>query len=387
MSSPRIRIAYLTNNDPLDKTSWSGITYYLGQALQRNVGDVDFLGPVPLPWFLEKSFRAFAKLNRILFKKEYAVKYSLVYSWYCTRYLKKKMKGKQYDCAVAPSVSVVMGTFTADIPIVYVADTTFELYSNYYPREFKDISPISLREGEYLEKKSLEHSSLVVYCSNWAANSAMKHYGLPREKWVLHPLGANMDRIPDRDMIFEREKNETLTLLFLAVDWDRKGGALALDTLRHLNKMGYGARLIVCGCIPPEGISDPNMDVIPFLNKNIKAEHDLFTQLLCTSHFLILPTRADCSLLVACESNAYGMPAISTDTGGVADTVVYGVNGYCLPHEAPGSAYAELIAEIYHDKPRYHELIRTSRAQFEERLNWDQWAERFKEWYRELRKV
>ena len=69
MSSPRIRIAYLTNNDPLDKTSWSGITYYLGQALQRNVGDVDFLGPVPMPWFLEKSFRAFAKLNRILFKK------------------------------------------------------------------------------------------------------------------------------------------------------------------------------------------------------------------------------------------------------------------------------------------------------------------------------
>jgi glycosyltransferase involved in cell wall biosynthesis len=104
-------------------------------------------------------------------------------------------------------------------------------------------------------------------------------------------------------------------------------------------------------------------------------------QLLSTIHFLILPTRADCSLLVACESNAYGVPAISTDTGGVSDVVKDGINGYCLSYEAGGDQYANLIAELYNDKERYHNLIASSRKRYEEELNWDKWAERFREIY------
>ena len=78
------------------------------------------------------------------------------------------------------------------------------------------------------------------------------------------------------------------------------------------------------------------------------------------------------------------MPAIATITGGVPDVVKDGVNGYCLPYEARGSAYAELIAEIFNDKPRYHQLIATSRKRFEEELTWDHWADRFTEMYEKI---
>ena len=37
----KIKIAYLSINDPLDKRSWSGTTYYIGQTLQKNIGEVD----------------------------------------------------------------------------------------------------------------------------------------------------------------------------------------------------------------------------------------------------------------------------------------------------------------------------------------------------------
>src|ERR1700748_2122068 len=93
-----LRIAYLTVNDPLDKRSWSGITYYLGQSLARNVGEVDFLGPVKFPRGLDKVLRAMAKLNRIVFKTEYATKYGLLCSWWACRVLKRRMRGKEYDC-------------------------------------------------------------------------------------------------------------------------------------------------------------------------------------------------------------------------------------------------------------------------------------------------
>jgi len=58
------------------------------------------------------------------------------------------------------------------------------------------------------------------------------------------------------------------------------------------------------------------------------------------------PHAGGLSLLVACESNAYGMPAITTRTGGVPDVVLDGVNGYCLPLEAGGAEYGRLIADL-----------------------------------------
>jgi glycosyltransferase involved in cell wall biosynthesis len=382
-SLTRLKIAYLTVNDPLDKRSWSGITYYLGQSLQRNVGDVDFLGPIKQPWLLDKYLRALAKFSRIVFKKEYNTKYSLILSWYAGRALRKKMKGRQYDCVVAPAASTEFAFFKSDFPSVYVSDTTFILISNFYKKEFENLSSFSRWEGNLLEKRSLRKSDFVILSSHWAEQSAIKDYGIPAEKIIMQQLGANIDFVPSANMIFEKEKNQTLTLLYLAVEWERKGGSIAYDTLIHLRNSGIPARLIICGCIPPPEFVHPDMEVIPFLNKNLPEDHEKFVHLLSTSHFLLLPTRADCSLLVACEANSYGMPAISTITGGVPDVVKDGVNGYCLPFEAGGADYAAVINRIFNDKDAYHKMIQASRKRYEEILNWDKWAERFLSFYQE----
>ena len=380
-NSEKVKIAYLSVNDPLDKRSWSGITYYLGQSLQRNIGEVDFLGPVKFPWWINKLLRGVAKFNRIIFKEEYYTKYSFLQNLYSCWYLKKKLKGKQYDFICAPASSPVLGFFKARIPIIHVHDATFKLLSNYY-KEFEKASRFTKWEGEYLEKRALKKSSFIVYSSHWAANSAINDYHVPPENIVVMPLGANMDFVPPREMIFNKEKNSTLTLLYLAVEWERKGGSIAFDALEILNDVyNIPARLVVCGCTPPSSFAHPHMRVIPFLNKNKKEDHDLFVELLSTVHFLILPTRADCSLLVACESNAYGVPAIASSTGGVPDVVKDGINGYCLPYEAGGQPYAKVIAEIFRDKERYHQLIQSSRKRYEEELNWDKWAERFQKIY------
>ena len=330
-----------------------------------------------------KSLVAFVKLNRVLFNKEYKVQYSVVYSWFAARYIRRQMKGKHYDVIVAPVASMLIAYLKTDVPIVFFTDCTLNLYSHYYKREFTRVSPLSLWEGELLDRRSYRKSSLVIFTSHWAARSGLNFYGIPQHKIAYHSLGANMDFTPGRDMIFEKEKNPVLSLLFLGVDWDRKGGIYAYDTLIELHRMGIDARLVICGCVPPEGISHPSMEVIPFLDKNRKEHHDRFIELLSTFHFLIFPTRADCSSTVTCESNAYGMPSIGTITGGVPEIVLDGINGYCLPLEAGGADFAQLISEIYHDKKRYHELILSSRMRYEELLNWDRWTEYFKVLYRE----
>lgn len=373
----RRKIAYYTINDPLDKRSWSGITYYLGKTLQQYVGEVDFLGPVPIPWLLDKTCRALQKTSRLLFKSEWIPKYSLLKNVYAAWYLGRKMKGKQYDFVMAPSAAPELAYLRTRVPIIYFGDATYKLYSETYTKEFANLGAISRWEGNHLESKSLNKSLLAILTSQWAANSALQDYRLPADKVEIMLLGANIERAPERAVIFKKQENKTLTLLFLAVDWDRKGGSLAYDALLSLHKQGIEAKLIVCGCTPPPPYQHPSVEVISFINKNLPGDYELFVRILSSSHFLILPTRADCSLLVAMEANSYGMPAITTKVGGVPDVVIDGVNGYCLPLEAEGQAYADVIAGIYTDPVRYQQLVELSRQRFEQELSWTKWTELF----------
>lgn len=374
-NSDRQKIAYFTINDPRDKRSWSGITYYMGRALQQHVGDVDFLGPVQTPWLLDKFFRATQKLSRLFFGKDYIPKYSLLKNIHAALILKRRMRGKQYDFVFAPAAASELAYLNTDLPIVYFADATYKLYSEAYHKEFRNQHPISRIEGNHLEKRALKKSDLVIFSCNWAAESAINDYGISKKKIEVLAMGANIEKAPDRSIIFKKLENPQLTLLFLSVDWDRKGGPIAFGVLQNLLHAGVDIKLIVCGCVPPSEFHIPGMTIIPFLNKNDQKDFRLFEELLAQSHFLLLPTRADCTPLVNCEANAYGIPVITTDVGGVTDTVFNGINGYCLPFDAGSAEYAGLIDNIFSDKNRYQELIISSRDIYDQKLNWNVFAD------------
>ena len=110
-------------------------------------------------------------------------------------------------------------------------------------------------------------------------------------------------------------------------------------------------------------------------------------KLYAMSDFLILPTRADCVPNVLGEAYAFGVPVITADTGGIADAVRNGENGYVLPYEARGEAYAQVIAELYRDEQRYTALVQSSRATSETYLNWNAWGMTVKNILNEMHEV
>ena len=93
-----------------------------------------------------------------------------------------------------------------------------------------------------------------------------------------------------------------------------------------------------------------------------------------TSHFFLLPTRGECYGIALCEANAFGLPVVATNTGGIPQIVHEGQNGFMLPLTGRGSDYAALIADVWRDRARYAQLAASSRKAFDERLNWDAWG-------------
>jgi glycosyltransferase involved in cell wall biosynthesis len=370
-----VKIAYLKAYDTRDKRTASGMAYYIACALEKHCGEVVHLSPIPFANSKEKLLgKAINKITRYFLGKEYEYHESFLLSRLFARVAASWLEGQTFDVIVSLAGDPELAFLETDIPIVSVHDLTEKLLIEYYYPFHKQIVKRSIYEMNVIQERVLKKASAVIYSSAWAAQSAIEDYGADPKKIHVVPFGANLDEVPPREIVLARKKSERCRLLFLGVQWVRKGGDIAFETLLKLEELGIQAELIVCGCTPPEGVAHERMKVIPFLDKNDERQHKELEQLLMSADFLLLPTRSDFTPIVFCEASAFGLPVIATSVGGVPEIVRNGENGFLLPYEARGESYAELIARLYCDDECYAELVRTSRTAFEERLNWDAWG-------------
>ena len=369
--SPRAKIAFLTSHDPQDRKSWSGTYFHMSKALEKHCGDLFYLGPVRPK--IRIIGELYSRLIQLTIGKRYDHEHSAVVAKRYAAIFDRKISRESFDLLFAPAASTQIAYLRTSVPIVYLSDTTFALIVDYYPA-YSNLCKLSIREGNRVEGLAITNARLVLYPSSWAAQSAIRDYGADKEKVHVIPYGANLEKIPPRELALGRKKSDRCKLLFLGVSWERKGGDIAFETLLRLREMGIQAELTVCGCDPPRKLSHRGLNVIPFLDKNDEKQGEKLARLLAGSDFLLLPTRAECAGIVFSEAAAFGLPVITTDTGGVSGMIVNGQNGYMLPINAAPSDYAKTIYDIYQDDKHYTRLVVSSRKAFEERLNWDTWA-------------
>jgi glycosyltransferase involved in cell wall biosynthesis len=93
-----------------------------------------------------------------------------------------------------------------------------------------------------------------------------------------------------------------------------KGGGIAYEAFLALKKMKIKAHFTIIGCSPL--INDPDVTIIPNINKNFTQERQIYDKILRETAFLLLPTREKCFGIIFAESCAYGIPSIATNTGG-----------------------------------------------------------------------
>ena len=164
-----------------------------------------------------------------------------------------------------------------------------------------------------LEYRALRRCSLLIYSSDWAATSAISHYGIAKERVIVMPSGANFGAKNTRADVMcwiERRSQKNIRLLFVGKDWKRKGGDIAFETLRLLCASGYSATLDIVGCSPPPKVA-AHSQVTPHGQLHItdREQHAMLSSLFTSAHFLIVPSRAEAFGMVFCEANAFGIPA------------------------------------------------------------------------------
>ena len=99
-------------------------------------------------------------------------------------------------------------------------------------------------------------------------------------------------------------------------------------------------------------------------------------QLYLSATALLVPSHAECFGCVYCEANAYGLPVIARDTGGVSAAVVDGKNGLLMsPDESPEDLALRWMG-IWKTPESYIHLSQNARHTYEQTLNYDVFVDR-----------
>jgi glycosyltransferase involved in cell wall biosynthesis len=283
-----------------------------------------------------------------------------------------RLEHSDADVVFTPQ-SVPVTLLDCRLPIIIWTDAVFDAMIDYY-ESYSRLAPQTIANGHQQEQLALNRATLAIYSSEWAAGTAKHHYRADGEKIKVIPFGPNVEVNHDRPRmpaIVKARQKDRCRLLFLGVEWRRKGGDLALETARLLNQAGLPTSLTVVGCDPfRRSERPPYVENLGYVNKNTDAGRETLKQLLSTSHFLIHPARAEASAIAFCEASAFGLPCITTDTGGIATYIRNGVNGVRLGLDATAEQYANVISNLFRDRDRYEEMSMAAFQEYETRLNW-----------------
>jgi glycosyltransferase involved in cell wall biosynthesis len=370
-----MKLAYVTTYDSRSLRGyeeWSGLGFYIARSLKSQDIPLEYIGPLEEK-FIFKAIRKYKRAYYKLFQQRNYEKDSelLILKDYAHQ-ISKKLSTTQADVVFSATVRPIV-YLECKQPIVFWADATGVGLMDFYP-QYNNLCQESFESWHMMEKLALEKCKLAIYASDWAAQTAIEYYSADPAKVKVVPFGANIDSYKTlseiKDLIEARPSNQC-KLLFLGVDWYRKGGDVALKVAEGLNHSGLPTELTVVGCEPIVEETLPSfVKSLGFISKSTSAGKERINQLIAESHFLILPSRAECYGVVFCEANSFGTPCISRNVGGIPTIIKPNVNGNLFDLNADISEYCDYITNLFENYSSYKDLALSSFHEYKSRLNW-----------------
>ena len=363
-----MRLAYVTTYKASNIGAWSGLGYFILRALQHSDFQTECIGPLKERYFLYTMAKTL--FYRKVLSKRYSRDREPIQLIDYANQVQKHLKLINYDLVFSPG-TIPIAYLKTDKPIVFWTDATFAGMKDFYPGG-SNLCKETIRDGNKMEQLALSKCRLAIYSSKWAAKTAVENYDVDPQKVKVVPFGPNIEcerNFKDIDLLTDNKNFDICKLIFIGVDWHRKGGSRALEIAQKLNQRGLRTELHIVGCNPP--IELPGFaKSYGFLSKNNNQDIALLNNLMSESHFLILPSIAECCPVVFAEASSFGLPSIATKVGGITTVIADGKNGFTFELDETTDKYCDVIEKIMISKIQYKELSQSSFSEYSTRLNW-----------------
>ncbi|WP_436774658.1 glycosyltransferase family 4 protein [Yinghuangia sp. YIM S09857] len=141
------------------------------------------------------------------------------------------------------------------------------------------------------------------------ADAVVERYGVPEERVLVVGAGVNVpaDEGPFVDGCSKLPDGPP-KLLFVGVEWERKGGPELLAAFRRVHAEDPAWRLVLAGSAP-EGELPPGVEYVG------RVPHDRMPELYAGADALVIPTHREPFGIALVEALTRGMPCVGTTVG------------------------------------------------------------------------
>ncbi|MBD1837612.1 glycosyltransferase family 4 protein [Coleofasciculus sp. FACHB-64] len=371
-----MKIAFLTQYDfskkaniPHHLLGHFGSSYYMYKTLEEQFDSFEYIG------CLKEKHSLLAKLKYRLYKPitkdtyQYWAEPSAGRNY--ANQISQKLLNTNADIVVSPNINLV-AYLECKQHIILWTDSLYSGILNSLPNGVPCRE--SIKNLTHMDLLALKKCKLVIFSSERAAQAVIKTYEVNPSKIKVVPSGANIEcnrTLDDIKSILISKSSKTCKLLFLGVNWLRKGGDIALEIAKELNKSGLTTELSIAGCQPISNEPLPKfVRTFGFIDRAKKEGQQVLEQLFMESHFLILPSREDWTPAVIREASSFGLPSISTNVGGIPTILRDNFNGKIFSLDASVADYCSYILQTFKQVYEYDRIAISSFNEYQSRLNW-----------------
>jgi glycosyltransferase involved in cell wall biosynthesis len=219
-----------------------------------------------------------------------------------------------------------------------------------------------------LETRTYQNATLNFTMSSNISSSLIEDYSCNPERVTCVYCGANIRVAEDEN--FGDERYARKNILFVGMNWNRKGGptlAKAFETVLA----GYpDATLTIVGCRPDVNL--PNCNVVGRIPLRDVKQYFAQASVFC------LPTTLEPFGIVFLEAMAHKLPIIGTNIGAQPDFVVEGKNGFLVN---PGDSHqlAQKIITLIGSPDKCKALGEYGHRLFWDTYTWEKTGRRLRE--------
>jgi glycosyltransferase involved in cell wall biosynthesis len=245
---------------------------------------------------------------------------------YFQKCLSRALISSANNCDFTLQTQSLFNARISGIPNFLYTDHTYLANRRYNPpRPTWPVSPSWLG----MERALYEKARVCFTTSHFAADSIVEDYGVPRDSVEVVYSGCNTE-LPASVLRPERLPRR---ILFVGVEWERKGGPVLLEAFDEVRKRFPDATLDIVGCSP--AVSSGGVIV------NGRVERVMIPSFLQKADIFCLPSLAEPSAVALVEASAFALPVVATNVGGTPERLVDGETGILVaPNDPAGLAEA-----------------------------------------------
>ncbi|MEQ1861321.1 MAG: glycosyltransferase family 4 protein [Chthoniobacteraceae bacterium] len=209
-----------------------------------------------------------------------------------------------------------------------------------------------------LEREIYGHARHIFVMSDHVRDSLCEDYGVEPARVTTVHGGSNVD---PSSMPLDNDGYRNRTVVFVGIDWERKGGPALAAAFERLREHVPDARLIVIGCRPDLG--KPWCEELGKLPREEVKRHLVRGSVFC------LPTRIEPFGIAVIEAFNHRLPSVVSNVGAMPSMVRHGESGLIVPPDDPATL-ADALRELLLDPEKCRRFGEAGFRDSGERYTW-----------------